>query len=134
MEFFFANSQTPLCGQSIRIKIKRYIWVNPKNCTFLISHHCAYLPTYFTWTIINDSLCIKTKNQIWYTECVILPIKKGFRNYFHNITTALLSSYVHSTVFKNKLLTKVDAQTNGWHYENHCIKRLSHLWQFWSIS
>ena len=31
------------------------------------------------------------------------------------------------TVFKNKLFTKVDAQTNGLHRENHCIKRPSHL-------
>ena len=29
------------------------------------------------------------------------------------------------TVIKNKLLTKVDARTNGRHHEKHCIKRLS---------
>ena len=38
--------------------------------------------------------------------------------------TILLHSY---TVFKNKLLTKVDAQRNGQCHENRCIKRLSHL-------
>ena len=27
----------------------------------------------------------------------------------------------HDTVFKNKLLTKVDARTNGHCHENHCI-------------
>ena len=26
------------------------------------------------------------------------------------------------TVFKNKLLTNVDAPTNGWCHENHCVK------------
>ena len=31
-------------------------------------------------------LCTKAKIQIWYTEWVTLPIKKGVRNYFHNIT------------------------------------------------
>ena len=30
------------------------------------------------------------------------------------------------TVFKNKLLAKVNAQTNGWCHENHCIKIPSH--------
>ena len=30
-------------------------------------------------------------------------------------------------VFKNKFLTKVNAQTNGRCHENRCIKRLSHL-------
>ena len=38
------------------------------------------------------------------------------------------------TVFKNKLLTKVDARTNGRRYENRCIKRPSQLWWFRSIS
>ena len=34
---------------------------------------------------------------------------------------------IYITVFKNKLLTKVDAQTNGWRHDNRCIKRPSHL-------
>ena len=31
---------------------------------------------------------------------------------------------VQSTVFKNKLLTKVDAQTNGWRHENRTLMKL----------
>ena len=38
------------------------------------------------------------------------------------------------TVFKNKLLTKVDAPKNGLAHENHCIKRPSQLRWFRSIS
>ena len=38
--------------------------------------------------------------------------------------TILLHSY---TVFKNKLLTKVDAERNGRCHENRYIKRPSHL-------
>ena len=39
--------------------------------------------------------------------------------------TSLFGKYL--TLFKNKLLTKVDTQTNGRCHENHCIKRPSHL-------
>ena len=39
-----------------------------------------------------------------------------------------------STVFKNKLLTKVHAPKNRLAHENHCIKRPSQLRQFRSIS
>ena len=38
------------------------------------------------------------------------------------------------TVFKNKLLTKVDDWTNGWHHEKCCIKRPSQLRRFCFIS
>ena len=38
------------------------------------------------------------------------------------------------TMFKNKLLTKVDAPKNWLAHENHCIKRPSQLRQFRSIS
>ena len=33
----------------------------------------------------------------------------------------------YRTVFKNKLLTKVNAQTNKWRHKNRYVKRLSHL-------
>ena len=55
-------------------------------------------------------------------------------------STSILLCYVFNikmsfiTVFKNKLLTKVDARTNGWRHENRCIKRPSHLWQYRSIT
>ena len=40
----------------------------------------------------------------------------------------------HGTVFKNKLLTKVDAPKNQLAHENRCIKRPSQLQRFHSIS
>ena len=41
---------------------------------------------------------------------------------------------MYITVFKNKLLTKVDAPKNWLAHENHCIKRPSQLQRFHSIS
>ena len=44
------------------------------------------------------------------------------------------AQYRHPTVFKNKLLTKVDAPKNRLAHENRCIKRPSQLRRFRSIS
>ena len=60
-------------------------------------------------------------------------------NFQFNATTSSSSVYLWYlnkwkltlvTMFKNKLLTKVVARTNGLRHENHCIKRPSHLWRF----
>ena len=52
-------------------------------------------------------------------------IGKSIMSYVHTYMY-YVSRYI-GTVFKNKLLTKVDARTNGWLHENYCVKRLSHI-------
>ena len=63
-------------------------------------------------------------------ECGNKVVAKGFPKESVGITCKVDGKYqVYSyyTVFKNKLLTKVDARTNGLHHENCCIKRPRNL-------
>ena len=74
-----------------------------------------------------------------YRLLVLSLIQKWKGTYSSNAIlfwTKQMNSYIYShlTVFKNKLLTKVDARPNGQRRENCCIKRPSHLWQFCYIS
>ena len=52
--------------------------------------------------------------------------QQSYHLIYYNSRSFSIISLLH-TVFKNKLLTKVDARTNGQCHENHCIKNPSHL-------
>ena len=57
------------------------------------------------------------------------------RNYiYYSCLIVFCLYYLSLTVFKNKLLTKVDAPKNRLAHENRCIKRPSQLRRFHSIS
>ena len=98
------------------------------------------LTLYSVLLVINIRNVMFTKipqvlHNRWITQGLSLPFWE-FCVFFSRLRSSLgqfSSIFEQHTMFKNKLFTKVYAQTNGRHHENCCIKRPSHLRWFCSI-